>query len=397
MSKTKAFLDYIKKTKSINTFRLYERGLRLFEEFYGKSSDVAIEERREDIASGDFERNKRFTRLIEEFHARLRKQDYAINSARAMTLGIIQLFRHYGMPITIERASEVSKTVITTKDFVPTIEQYRSAFNVADLQSRVIMSMGLDLAWRIGDVMTLRKDMLLDLNQPTPIPFDLRTQKEDILAKSFLSAETVELLKTYLATLPQENPYLFPSNGDGHLLGEAINYKLKEAFKKAKIEIPKGKNLRYHAFRKRFLSECANLKIDINTAKILCGKSVEKSMLTYLSEVEHKNAFLEVKEKLSLTKVSIKPMSVETSELERKIERLERIIAGVVALGGSDFIKKAEQIIETQFTGTMRMKGLKVITEKPSILEVLELIGKAQEEKQRKEYEKLIEENNNNH
>lgn len=193
--------------------------------------------------------------------------------------------------MTIPTGSDISKTVVSTKDFVPTPQQYREMYNVAgDLRSKLIISAGKDLAWRIGDFTKIEKDMLPNLDQDAPIPFDLITEKEDVLAKSFLSQETVDLLKRYLPTLPQDNSYLFPSNGEGYFDPESINRILRDLAEKAKIKTPKRKRLRFHAFRKRFLSECANLHIDVNTAKVLVGKQVEKDMLTYLSEVEHREA-----------------------------------------------------------------------------------------------------------
>ncbi len=403
LSKTEQFLNYIKEAKSKNTYKSYKRGIALFEEFYGKTSDVALKERREDIASEDFQRNRRFAREIEKFHAWMLKEGYTINSARANTIGIRQLFKFYGMPITLEAQSSVSKTVITTKDFVPTIEQYRSAFNCSDLQTRIIISMGLDLGWRIGDFLSLKIEDIPDLNQPTPIPFELITEKEDVISKTFLSAETVELLKTYIPTL-KENPYLFPSNGKGALKGEAINYKIREAFKKAKIMIPKGKRLRFHAFRKRFLSTCANLKIDVNIAKILCGKSVEKSMLTYLSEVEHKNAFIEVKQVLSVTngriKSTMQAKDVEITRLQKQIEELRLTMKGMMEIYGEEIMKKAIEKLK----GEGKITTLPIKTQNEikigkitNITELLQAIGKAKEKEQRKEYEKIIAENNNNH
>lgn len=391
MSETEKFLDYIKQAKSKNTFKSYKSGLRLFEEFYGKSCDVAAKERREDTASGDFERNRRFAREMEKFHSWMIKEGYTIDSARANTIGIRQLFRFYGMPITLEPQSSVSKTVLTTKDFVPTIGQYRNAFNCSDLQTRVIISMGLDLGWRIGDFIKLTREQIPDLTQKTPIPFDLITEKEQVISKTFLSAETVELLKSYLPTVEDNpNPFLFPSNGKGHLKGEAVNYKLREAFKKAKIRIPKGKRLRFHAFRKRFLSTCANSKIDVNIAKILVGKSVERSMLTYLSEVEHKNAFLEVKETLPLTNGRIKGevelKDKEIAKLKRELEETRLLLKGMAQLFGEEILEKAKQQMEVRKD-----------TGKPlSPLEALRIIGKTKQRRDQKEYEKLIEENNNN-
>jgi len=124
MSETQKFLDYIKEAKSKNTYKSYRVSLRLFEEYYGKSCDEALEERREDVSSGNFERNRRFAREIEKFHSWMIKEGYTINSARANTIGVRQLFKFYGMPVVLEPQTGVTQTVITTKDFVPKIEQY---------------------------------------------------------------------------------------------------------------------------------------------------------------------------------------------------------------------------------------------------------------------------------
>ena len=80
MSETEKFLDYIKQAKSKNTLKSYKVSLRLFEEFYGKSCDEALQERREDVTSGDFERNRRVAREIEKFHA------WMLNKAMRLTV-----------------------------------------------------------------------------------------------------------------------------------------------------------------------------------------------------------------------------------------------------------------------------------------------------------------------
>jgi len=96
----------------------------------------------------------------------IEEQGYAINSARTYTLGILQLFRFYEMTVTISVGSDVSKTVISTKDFVPNPQQLRKMYQVApDLRSKLIMSLGKDLAWRIGDFLSITKDVLPDLEQ----------------------------------------------------------------------------------------------------------------------------------------------------------------------------------------------------------------------------------------
>ncbi len=174
---------------------------------------------------------------------------------------------------------------------------------------------------------------------------------------------------------------MFPNGNGSHYDPEAIGKRLKVLAKKAKIHIQKGKRLRFHCFRKRFLSECANAKIDINTAKILVGKSVSKDMLTYLSEVEHKKAFEEVHERLRLTEVKavVNAKDKEIEALKKKIEEQNIMIQGLLtALGSREGRAKLEQIDTTKAFTTY-------ITE----------LGEETVRKQQEEYKKLIEENNN--
>lgn len=294
------------------------------------------------------------------------------------------------MPITIPTGSDVSKTVISTKDFVPTPQQYREMYKVADsLRDKLIVSMGKDLGWRIGDFVKIQKDMLPDLEQDAPIPFELITEKEDVLAKSFLSQETVDLLKEYIETVKDiDNSYLFPSNHGKYIDTDTINNVLRTLAEKAKIKIPKNKRLRFHCFRKRFLSECANLSVDINTAKIMCGKNVEKDMLTYLSEVKHREAFIKLHERLRVTDVPMRKTRETATDLEKRVDRPERLL-NIIAAMNPDIVRKADEMLKN-FGFTMS------VTKDMSLIEKLALIDEKQRAKQQEEYRRLIMENNNN-
>ena len=412
MSKSEEFLNYIKESRSKGTYKSYKQGLKNFEKWLSernKTVDDILEMHRQNVNSGDPRKIRRMSQIIEMFHKWLMEHEkLGLNTARTYANGVLQLFRYYSLPIALEPQSRVSKTTITTKDFVPTIEQYRRMFNVADIRGRLIISMGLDLGWRIGDVIKLQKNSIPDLNQKTPIPFELITEKEDILAKSFLSAETVELLKTYIPTLKTTNPYLFASNGKKHLKSDAINQLLKQLAKKSNVKVPQNKRLRFHSFRKRFLSTCANLKIDINTAKILVGKSVEKSMLTYLSEVEHKKAFIEVREYLSLSNGTVKSTmqtkDAEIIRLQKELEKQRLIVKGMLEVFGEEILKKALAKIEDEKD---QLKAKMILTrgsateniqpyDLETVAKVLEIVGKQREKRQLEEYRKIIENNNNN-
>jgi len=325
---------------------------------------------------------KRFNRELEKFHRHLKNEGYSQNSAVAYTEGLRQLFRFFDMDIK-NLPTEVTRKTTTVKDYVPSVSEYRDMFNCGNILDRVIISTALDLGWRVGDFAKVRKDMLPNLEKEAPLAFDLVTQKEEVVSKSFLSSQTVNLLKTYLNTLPQHNPYLFPNGNSGYLDPESIGKRLKVLAKKAKIIIPKGKRLRFHCFRKRFLSECANLKIDINTAKIMCGKSVSKDMLTYLSEVEHKKAFEEVHRRLRLTEVQ-----AVTNAKDAEIEALKKQLNDKVIMiqGLIEALRNPERT---------KLKMAKLASPKARATYVREL-GEEAQKKQNEEYKKLIEENNNN-
>lgn len=394
----------MEQSKSKNTYKEYRGGIAKFCEWYKKTPDQVLEERRQNWISGDLFRKKAFARTIERFHKWLLEpihtikgkpnQKYSINSARTYTLGILQCFRYFEMPVTIDVGSNVSKTVISTKDFVPTPEQLRKMYSVAsDLRAKLIVSMGLNLGWRIGDFLSITKDMIPDLEQDAPIAFDLITEKEDVLAKSFISAETCELLKEYLPTTEHtKNPYLFPSNGKRHLSKDTVNRILRQLAERANIKIPRNKRLRFHSFRKRFLTECANQSIDINIAKVLVGKSVEKSMLTYLSEVEHRKGFLRLHTRMRLTEKPMEKSTKSESESQAEIRRLNRVISGIVALGGQELVEKAKKIVEISNIGKMRLKTKPQMT----VIDLLETIGRDKELQEQKQYARMIAENNDN-
>jgi len=399
--KVEDFLQYIQQSRSKSTLKEYKAGINKFSEYFGKTPNEILEMRRQDWVSGDLHQKRKFGRELEKFHKWLLNEGYAINSARTLCLGLRQLFRYFEMPMTY-LSRDISKTVPTTKDFIPTIAHLKKMFEVASqTRDQVIVSMGKDLAWRIGDFVKVRKEQLPDLEQDAPISFELITEKEDVIAKSFLSAETVELLKEYLRMLPKTNPYLFPSNGQKHIDPDTINRALRKLAKKAEIHIPKGKRLRFHAFRKRFLSECANLHLDPNTARILVGKDVEESMLAYLSEVDHKEAFIKLHARMRLTEMPTEKPTKSESELEVEVRTLKRLIHAIIALTGDQLIEKAKAFVgetpempkEWRVTFTRKIKRKFTVVE---TLEMLEAIGKERERKQQIEYQKMIAENNNN-
>ncbi|MCW3994481.1 MAG: tyrosine-type recombinase/integrase [Candidatus Bathyarchaeota archaeon] len=322
----KKFLDTY---QNPSTRKGYRQGIKKFREYYGKTAEEILNQRKDDLTQKTGEnlieyknRAVRFSKEIEKFHGYLLNKGFATNSARNLTIGIRQLFRFYQMPVQIRAGSKVTKTVKTSKSFPLRVEHVRRMFAIADIRERVILSMATDLGLRIGDFIAIQKEDIPSLDQETPIPFDTMTGKEEVVAHGFLSQETVDLLKVYLPTLTKKgNPYLFPSNGKSHISDEWLSKLLKRLAQKAKIPMNK-KSLTFHCFRKMLLSASIDSGIGLTAGKKLVGKAIAQSDDTYLTTVNLKKKFIDLKKFQTIQqKPKVETETIET--LQKAVSKLQ--------------------------------------------------------------------------
>ena len=320
--------EFLDSVSNPSTKKGYRFGLNKFVEWFGKSSEELLANRQEDLTQKAGEnpiefknRAARFEKEIEKFHSHLIEKGYSINSARNMTLGIRQLFRYYQMPVTMRSGSKVSQTVQTTKNFPLTIEHVRKMFAVANLKERTVLSVAVDTGLRISDFLAIKKTDLPLFDVEPPIAFTLLTQKEKITANCFLSQESVDLLKTYLPTLRNKNNvYLFSSNGNSHISDKAISKMLNRLAEKAQIDL-NGKSLSFHCFRKMFLSASIDSGIGLTAGKKLCGKAIARSDDTYLTTVNLREKFTQLKKFLTI-KQSVKSEDQQLEKLGSLVAKL---------------------------------------------------------------------------
>ena len=318
--------EFLVSVSNPRTRKGYRFGLKKFVEWYDKPTEEILALRQEDLTQKAGEnivefknRAVRFEKEIEKFHSHLIEKGYSINSARNMTLGIRQLFRYYQMPVTMRSGSKVSQTIQTTKNYPLTIEHVRKMFEVANQKERTLLSLAVDTGLRISDFLAIQKTNLPPLDIEPPIAFTLLTQNEKITANCFLSRETIDLLKTYLPTLQKKNNiYLFSSNGESHISDEAISKMLNRLAEKAQIDL-NGKSLSFHCFRKMFLSASIDSGIGLTAGKLMCGKAVPKCDSTYLTTVNLRQHFIQLKKFLTI-KQTLEPDS------EQRIESLKNAV-----------------------------------------------------------------------
>jgi integrase len=322
LNKAEEFLEYVKENKSTNTFNVYRQGLKKFLEWIQKDPDEIIRDAKQRFLSEDREIREFWKMQIEMFRSSLLKEGLTKNSARTQATAVVAFFRHYGLSYELEK--DFWQVQVTAKDFIPSIEELRRMFNVANIREKIVLSLGLDLGLRIGDFSIIKKAELPDLSLEAPISFDRLTRKENIVAKGFISIETVELLKAYLPTLKAENEYLFPSNGD-YLKENAFNDALKSLAKKAKLKIPVGKRLRFHFMRKKVYSNYADNKVNIFIANSLIGKANPVDKQTYLGDVNLKTAFETSRARLKLSNGQTAIMQEKDAIIEAQRKEIEQL------------------------------------------------------------------------
>jgi integrase len=321
MGLTMSVQEFLDSLPSKGTRKIYKSGLKKFLDWYGKSAEEVLKERKDDLTQRADEdlvtyrnRASNYAKIIERFHAYLIDEGYKINTAKSLTNGIRQLFRYYQMDIKVRSGSNLNRMVKTQRNFPLNIEHVRRMYAVANFRERVILSMATDLGLRIGDLLEIKKDDLPDLSLEPPISFHVMTGKEDVLAKGFLSQETVELLKKYFETLPEDNPYLFPSSQKAPkpISKTQLGNLLRDLAEKARIKINNNKRLTFHCFRKMFLSAAIDSGIGLTAGKILCGKTVDNSDSTYLTTVKLRQHFIQLKKFLTINEQP----KVETEKIE---------------------------------------------------------------------------------
>jgi len=322
--------EFLDSLLSKGTKKVYKMGLKKFFEWYEKTPDQVLQERKDDLTQRPNEdlvtyknRASNYSKIIERFHAHLLDEGYKINTAKSLTNGIRQLFRYYQMDIKVRNGSNLNRTVKTQRNFPLTIEHVRKMYAVANFRERVILSMATDLGLRVSDFLKIKEQDLPDISLKAPISFDIMTEKEDVIARGFLSQETVELLKKYIKTLPKDNPYLFPSsqNKPKPISRTQIGNLLKDLAQKAGLKVSKGKSLTFHCFRKMLLSAAIDSGIGLTAGKKLVGKTIPQSDDTYLTTVKLREKFVQLKKFLTI-KQSVKSENHQLEKLSSVVAKL---------------------------------------------------------------------------
>jgi integrase len=268
--------DWLSAIPSPYTRKTYKAGIKRFEEFYGEGIETLIGKSGEEAG-----------RTIEKFFVWLKEKGHGQNTCRNLVNSPIQFLKYFGTEPKYRKSLGMYRTVPTTRDHRANVSEIQAMAKVADLREQILLEVYL-LGLRIGDV-ALLEWQTFEQNGQAPIPIEINTKKEQVVARSFMSEEFQQLLQKYLPLLDKSSGYLFQSKRSGHLTSKQIDNIFKSLQKRAGI-VNHGL-FRWHTGRKLFLRTCAELGISSWSAKLMCGKAIPASDDTYVHDAELKKRF----------------------------------------------------------------------------------------------------------
>lgn len=297
--------DFVDSILSENTKKTYIRALELLEQFTGKTISQIIKERREDFRNDDPTVRRRLEREIEKFYVYLiSSKKMCENSAYAYVVGIKSIMGFYDVSLKLKK---VKRVPTKPRDWVPSIDELRQLYEVADLRERALVALALNVPLRINDFSDTKKSEITPFLNATEFPasFIKMTTKKKALMACFITEDTINLLRTYIKTLKADNPFLFQGRGSRKLDEDSINRILRELVKDAQIDTL-GLRVRFHLFRKVFIGVARSMiGLSDDQIKMLTGKRVKEDMSPYYVKVKLKPLFERVAEELKLIERAI--------------------------------------------------------------------------------------------
>jgi len=274
--------DFLECIPSKHTRKNYKFGIKRFEEWHGSSITALIN-------------SPQATRKIEKFFVAL-KQKHPQNTCRNLTNSAIQFLKYFGTDVRPRRALGIYRTEKAIGEHKLSIEEVQRMSTVADLKEQILLEILL-LGFRIGDVIRLKVNDFKRLDLEAPIEFKIRATKEGTIYETFISEEFKERLKLYLPTI--ESDWLFPGIRKGsHVKDETLNNLLRSLAERAGVKL--YGRLHWHSGRKLVMRTGGELGISPWIVKKMVGKSIPRSDDAYLSDMNLKKGFLELKKLLKL-------------------------------------------------------------------------------------------------
>lgn len=286
MSNSEIIETFLKEYSKESTKRGYKRHVEKFLEWVKKSPSELIKEYKDTQDKNEWK--KKFGRLVVEYnnylleHGGKNGKPLKPNSVRTNINAVRAFFSSTMDSVKIPRG-RITQVEMATGEHEYKQSQLQKMFRVGNIREKAILSLGVCLGFGATAFSELKRDYLEKImsqteSEQTPIGFwHIRTKTSQPI-RCHLTTEAINALRDYWGSLKEKSEWAFPSNGF-HISQDGLNYVLKSLTEKANI--PTMGKVRWHLLRKFLFSALTNTMDEMN-AKLCVGKSIDKSVLTYL-------------------------------------------------------------------------------------------------------------------
>jgi len=250
-----------------NTKKHHERSLRYFEDYMNEDAESLLKQRKKQFGKSKLMETKAL--LFKEWLQK--KKKLSENSAESTLIAIRAYFSYYDVPLKLK--GKVKGTHIRLDEAPVTIEDIRQMYRYANLTEKLWISLSLDFPGRIGDLLRLKRENISS-------KFMIKSQKERVIGKVFLSQRTLDLFDKHWNTVPK-NEWAFATQRGKKYSQNGINKMLKRCCKRAGLSKKLSEKFHSHLFRKVFQTTARNLGLNETIVKILAFHSVEQTALAY--------------------------------------------------------------------------------------------------------------------
>lgn len=245
----------------------------------------------DDVIRQDFEDKElgtamfidRYRDLLEKYSNHL--SPLGNNTVKTYMGTIASFFSHEAIPIKLPQGT-IPSTELAVGEHTLSREDIQAMHAVADWEGKARISTAL-LGWGVGKFLKLKVDFIKEILAEKDadgfcafITNRGKTKRFGVKAVGVLIPEAVKDLTTYLSNIPSSQTRLWTITSR-----QGMNVWLKALAEKAGIHLTG--QLRFHLFRK-FMYTIARDAVDSEFAKLIVGKKINYSDLTYMQGLKQR-------------------------------------------------------------------------------------------------------------
>lgn len=298
--------EFASKPRTVDQYRYsFER----FLQWAGVSDEQIVKEYEE---SKDREFSRKWGGKVVAYYNMLISKGLKTNSARNQITAVRSFFSSQCTSVKVKRGA-IARSKMASGEHEFQLWELQKMFSVGDIQDKARLSLGLTLGWGASDFLGLSWKFLepyLAENLEPPVAFWAERIKTGAPCRAHLTHESIESLRQYREV----------SNGDyvTDITVDGLNDWIRALSKKAKIE-PRG-HIRYHLLRKFLFSALTNSGMSELHSKIIIGKAVPVTDLTYLQSLAPalREGFMNAHSRFALVEF--------TNKNHNKIEDIDQVL-----------------------------------------------------------------------